>query len=119
MRKQLGYAHIPQRFAAIVHQFNQTVLSPYLNFHRPCLFPTDTVDPRGKVIKRYRYADVMTPYEKLKSLPNAETYLKPGLSFKTLNDIAYAISDNEAAKQLTKARGKLFKTIYQSQKPAA
>lgn len=119
VRKQLGYAHIPQRFAAIVHQFNQTVLSPYLNFHRPCLFPIEHLDARGKATKRYPYDQVMTPYEKLKSLPNAEAHLKPGLSFKTLDDIAYAISDNEAAERLTKARGKLFQTIYKSQKPAA
>ena len=39
VRKHLGYAHIPGRCAAAVHQSNHTVLSPYLNFHRPCFFP--------------------------------------------------------------------------------
>ncbi|BBE11151.1 hypothetical protein HH1059_20340 [Halorhodospira halochloris] len=41
-----------------------------------------------------------TPYEKLKSLANAEQYLKPGVTFKQLDEIAYAICDNEAARQL-------------------
>ena len=53
----------------------------------------------------------MTPYDKLKSLPGAETYLKPTLSFAILDEVAYAISDNQAADRLQKARQKLFHTI--------
>ena len=48
---------------------------PYLNFHRPCFFPTTEIDAKGKTVKRYRYADMMTPYEKLKSLQNADSFL--------------------------------------------
>jgi hypothetical protein len=119
VRKHLGYAHIPSRFADNVHAFNHSVLSPYLNFHRPCFFPTESVDARGKLRKHYRYSDMMTPYEKLKSLPKAQQYLKPGLSFQSLDDIAYAISDNEAARRLNKARNKLFQSINKTQNPAA
>jgi hypothetical protein len=54
---------------------------------------------------------MMTPYEKLKSLPKAKQFLKPGISFHSLDDIAYAISDNEAAKLLQEARDQLFETI--------
>ena len=54
---------------------------------------------------------MMTPYEKLKSLPGAEAYLKPGLSFAILDEIAYAMSDNQAADRLQKARQKLFHAI--------
>jgi len=54
----------------------------------------------------------MTPYDKLKSLPLASEYLKPGLSFERLDRLAYQISDNQAADQLQKARQKLFKTIH-------
>ncbi len=53
----------------------------------------------------------MTPYEKLKSLPGAKAYLKPALSFAILDEIAYALSDNQAADRLQKARQKLFHTI--------
>ena len=35
---------------------------PYLNFHRPCFFPTTEIDAKGKAVKRYRYKDMMTPY---------------------------------------------------------
>ena len=54
----------------------------------------------------------MTPYEKLKSIPDAKTYLKPGLSFAILDEVAYRISDNAAADAL-QPRRKLFTTIYE------
>ncbi|MGK0168369.1 MAG: hypothetical protein ACI9W2_000084 [Gammaproteobacteria bacterium] len=43
---------------------------------------------------------MMTPYDKLKSLPNAHTYLRQGLTFGTLDAQAHGISDNDAGEQL-------------------
>ena len=113
IRKQLGHGHIPSRCAAQVNAFTQQVLSPYLNFHRPCFFPTEQVDARGRVRKRYRDADIMTPYEKLKSLPDAAACLKPGTTFAKLDAVAVAMSDNdnEAAQALDEARTRLFRSI--------
>ena len=111
LRKHLGYAHIPARFANEVNTFTQYVLSPYLNFHRPCYFPTEVIDEHGRVRKRYRYQDIMTPYERLKSLPNAAQYLLPGVTFEQLDELALAISDNQAAQQLNEARQRLFRSI--------
>lgn len=54
---------------------------------------------------------MMTPYDKLKSLPNAESYLKEGVSFNEMDKTAYAITDNQSADRLQKARRLLFKTI--------
>ena len=54
----------------------------------------------------------MTPYDKLKSLPDAKGYLKPGVSFAILDQFAHQISDNQAADRLQKARQTLFKTIH-------
>ena len=119
VRKHLGYSHIPGRYAQQVSNFTVEVLSPYLNFHRPCLFPEEIVDARGKRKKRYPYANLMTPYEKFKSLPEAGQYLKPGITFKKLDDIAMQDSDNEAARHLNKARDRLFREINKSRKPAA
>ena len=119
VRKHLGYAHIPGRFASQVNAFTQGVLSPYLNFHRPCFFPTEDIDARGRLRKRYPYARMMTPYDKLKSLPEAERHLKPGISFQHLDASACAISDNEAARRLNQARAVLFRSINKAQQPAA
>ena len=113
IRKLFGYAHIPQRFAPLINDFNQQYLNPYINFHRPCFFPETRTDEHGKQRKIYRYANMMTPYDKLKSLPKAHDYLKPGGSFAILDTRAYQISDNQAADRLQKARQTLFKTIHE------
>ena len=112
VRKQFGYSHIPQRWASQINAFNREHLNPYINFHRPCFFPETRTDAKGKERKIYRYENLMTPYDKLKSLPNAKDYLKPGETFEILDTAAHQISDNQAAEQLQKARQKLFKIIH-------
>ena len=68
--------------------------------HRPCLFLTVCTNNKGKEKKKYRYEEVNTPYEKFKSLPDAKQYLKPGMTFKLLDDKAHEMTDNEAADHL-------------------
>jgi transposase InsO family protein len=119
VRKHLGYAHIPGRYASAVNDFTFNVLSPYLNFHRPCFFPEQIIDAKGRIKKRYRYEHMMTPYQKLKSLDNAVQHLKPEFTFDTLDALAMKQSDNDAARELNLARTKLFRLIKITQTPAA
>ena len=119
VRKHLGYSHIPQRFATPVNAFCSDYLNPYINYHRPCLFAEIITDAKGRQRKRYPYKLMMTPYEKLKSLPLATQFLKPGISFELLDEQANAMSDNEAAERLNNARSVLFKTIFNRSKTAA
>lgn len=119
VRKHFGYSHIPQRFAAEVNAFCRDYLNPYVNFHRPCFFPESSTDAKGKTRKKYRLKDMRTPYDKLKSLPNAESFLKPGITFQQLDQTATAFSDNEAAQRLNEARKRLFQSIVRRSKPAA
>lgn len=119
VRKHLGYSHIPGRYASQVNDFTLNVLSPYLNFHRPCFFPEEVCNDKGRITKRYRYEHLMTPYEKLKSLANAATFLKASITFQALDAIALKQSDNEAARQVTQARKELFQSINASQNHAA
>lgn len=119
VRKHLGYSHIPQKWAPLINKFNQSYLNPYINYHRPCFFAEVIVDKKGKERKRYPYDQMMTPYEKLKSLPNATSYLKPGTTFKQLDEIAHQISDNDAAERLQKAKTKLFQIIFEGTSWAA
>ena len=80
-------------------------------YHRPCFFSDLETDSKGKQRKTYPYDKMMTPYEKLKSLPHAESYLKPGLSFQEIEKIACSITDNQAAEQMNQAKSKIFQTI--------
>ena len=117
MRKHLGYSHIPQRSPALVNAFCRDHLNPYVNFHRPCLFAETSTDAKGR--KRYPYKLMMTPYEKLKSLHNADQFLKPAIIFEQLDAQAIAMSDNDAAQRLNDARAILFRTILNRSKTAA
>jgi len=111
VRKTLGYKHIPQKYAGIINDFDKDYLNPHINFHRPCFFPVIKVNEKGKEFKKYPYDSMMTPYEKLKSLPKSKNYLKDGMTFEIMDKLAYAITDNESADRLQKARQQLFKTI--------
>ncbi|BBJ23571.1 hypothetical protein [Candidatus Nitrotoga sp. AM1P] len=76
---------------------------------QPRTFFQETItDAKGKERKKYRYKDMMTPYEKLKSIPGASEYLKEDVTFKQLDAQAAKMSDNDAALALNNARKKLF-----------
>jgi len=111
IRKLFGYAHIPQRWASLINEFNHNTLFPYINYHRPCFFPKTITDSKGKDKKTYPYKCMMTPYDKLKSIENAKNYLKPDITFELLDKVALSQNDDQAAEQLQKERSKLFKTI--------
>jgi transposase InsO family protein len=111
VRKQLGYAYIPQRYAEPINEFNRDFFNPYINFHRPCFFPVSVINPKGKIKKTYPYNMVMTPYERLRSSSQAENYLRPGITFEKLETIANQMSDNQFAERMVKARSNLFQQI--------
>jgi transposase InsO family protein len=119
IRKQFGYTHIPQRHAQRINQYCREHLNPYLNYHRPCFFPEIHTDCRGKEKKCYPYASIHTPHDKLRSLPDAASHLKEGLTFASLDAQAYAMSDNTAAKRMNRAREKLFQAISKREPGAA
>ncbi len=119
VRKSFGYVHIPQQHAPLMDAFNREYLNPCINLHRPCHFPAIETDSKGKPKKRYLQKDMMTPYEKLKSLPDAAQYLKPGVTFEMLDAIAMKQSDLDAWTQFQKARAKLFDTIFGQTSKAA
>ena len=100
--------------------FHREHFNPYLNFHRPCYFPVETIDKKGKVVKRYPYEAMTTPYEKLKSLPDARS-LSSSLTSPLTPSIRslHAMSDNEAVKRMNAAKRKLFKAIFAGGKQVA
>ena len=98
----------------MINEFNRDFFNPYINFHRPCFFPVTVIDHRGKMKKKYPHEEVMTPYERLKSLPEAATYLAPGVTLAKLDAIAGQMSDNEFAERMVQARSDLFRQISRS-----
>jgi hypothetical protein len=113
VRKLYGYEHIHQHRASQFSVFNQTQVYRYVNFHRPCYFPTTAIDSKGKERKKYAYSDMMTPYDKLISLTNPMQYLKPDITLDQLNAFSQKMNDNDAAEQLNTARDTLFKQLHE------
>jgi len=114
VRKIFGYQHIPQKWASELNAFNLKYLFPYINFHRPCFFPITIIDEKGKQRKSYPAKNMMTPFDKLKSLPNAKKHLKPEVTFEILEKVVMEMTDSEAADLLQKERRKLFNQIFES-----
>jgi hypothetical protein len=81
-------------------------MDEYLNFHRPCGFATDKITDRGKITKVYDH--YLTPYEKLKTIPGWEKYLKPQITKEELALTSKKLSDNQSAEKMQAAKSKLF-----------
>ena len=111
VRKHLGYSHIPSHHAQTVNAFLRDQLTPYLNYHRPCFFPEITTDAKGRQRRRYPYRYMNTPYERLKQVTDATTFLKPGHTFTQLDRLARTMTDNQCADRLNTERVKLFQHI--------
>lgn len=113
IRKALGYLHIPRTAdnVAAINRWYSAWFVPYLNFHRPCAYRVTTIDVRGKQKHTYPKDGYMIPYEKLKSLPNAEQYLKPAMSFDLLDLQAYAMSDTQWAEAMQTQKTAMWESI--------
>lgn len=111
VRKNMGFEHINQSFCNDINSYYKNYFNPYLNFHRPCGFPSIIPDKtkKGRKIKVYDVYQV--PYERLKSIKGTEKFLKPMISFEKLDKIAYQYSDNEFAEILRKEERTLFEKI--------
>lgn len=113
VRKMFGYEHIAQRHAGRLNTFCVEYLNPFLNFHRPCLFATEMADAKkpGRIKRVYRASGVMTPLDKLTSLPEAGKFLRDGVTLEHLQQLARALSDVQAAEELNEARATLFRRV--------
>ena len=114
VRKNMGWEHINQSFCNKINDYYRNYFNPYLNYHRPCAFPSITIDKKGREKKVYHL--YQTPYERLKSLSETDWFLKPSLTFDKLDKIAYQYSDNEFAEIFREEERKLFEEIREYDK---
>lgn len=111
IRKNMGYTHINFRASKIISGFYEKWFNPYLNYHRPSLYASKIiVDHKGKERKHY---EASVPYEKLKEVSKDQktNFLKPGITFKQLDKIAYQESDNQFAYKMRMKEKELFDKI--------
>ena len=119
VRKHMGYSHIPQRYAQPINAFYQTTFNPWLNLHRPCLFATEVVTPKGKITKRYAHKDVKTPLACLAQLhEKGLASFNPGNTLQALLTRAAEQTDLAAAQQMQRAKSDLFASFSQPKRQA-
>ena len=118
IRKNLGYSYFSKQLVTPLNGWLIGYFNPYLNYHRPCLYQTDTITyPSGR--QKPVYGQIATPYEKLKEVyrktkGQKREFLKPGITFAKLDIIAYQCSDNEFAQLMREAERKLFNSMLKS-----
>lgn len=109
VRKHMGYGHIAGGHAARIQEFYVRYLNLYLNYHRPCGFPSITMDEKGKRHRSYPATDYATPYERLRSLRESGVSLKPGWTWERLQQIANSASDTEFAERMRRVKSELLR----------
>lgn len=112
VRKHMGYSHIPQKHAEPINQFYQQCFNPWLNLHRPSMFATEIISPKGKIVKRYSHKDVKTPLECLVLLDSKGLVnFKTGATLTALLIQANQMTDLAAAQQMQRAKSALFSSF--------
>jgi len=114
IRKWIGYSFIQQKYAEVVNQFYLGYFVEYLNYHKPCAFAREIVDPKkkGKIRKVYKLEDYQTPFEKLKTVPAKKQHFRGGITIANLEKIAMSRNDNQMAEAVQKARQEMDEVIY-------
>ena len=108
VRKHIGHEPIAVEHAEKLQRFYAADFNPYLNYHRPCGFATVETASNGKRRRRYRLADYRTPREKLLSLDELGSCLKPGITVAFLEQQAGRMSDTECALRMQRRKRELL-----------
>jgi hypothetical protein len=108
----MGWMHVNKNLADRINDYYRNYFNVYLNYHRPCGFPTIITDSKGKKKKVYKTYQV--PYDALKGITEASRFLKHGITFDSLDKIAYQYSDNEFAAIMREEERKLFDLIMKT-----
>lgn len=109
VRKHMGFWHIPKYEARKINNFYRDYFNEFLNFHRMCSYPTIVISSNGK--KKKVYEEVMTPCQKLLSIPNVENYLRKDMTIEILKEKMKKHSHIKFAKIMDEAKKKLFADI--------
>ena len=111
IRKHFGYFYVHKKYAPVINEYLDKYFNRFLNYHRPCAFPTRETLDNGKVKIHYKRENYKTPYEKLKEIDPEGEYLQDGFSYEKFDILAYSISDYEYLKKMKMAQSKMLQEI--------
>jgi hypothetical protein len=111
IRKHFGYIFREKKWAESIDRYLCAYFNRYLNYHRPCAFPTKKQLANGKVVIKYKSEDYKTPYKKLKEIDSKRKYLSKGITYGNLDRIEQEYTDFEYLKMMKKSYHKLLDTM--------
>src|SRR3989339_564383 len=83
-----------------------------INCSRPSIFPEIIISGKHKEVKKYKYKNTMTPFEKLKSIKGYKLFLKPNFRQLDLEAFLSNHSVNDFTERMVQAQNKLFNGIF-------
>ena len=112
IRKWIGYSFMGKDMYEDLNEFHK-VFNEYLNYHRCCLFSVDEESKTklGKIIKKYKQENCITPLTKLRSLPNFEQYLKSNVTVESLDVLERKHTDYQMAEIVQEKLATLYKVL--------
>jgi len=119
IRNWVGYSFMGKEMYENLNEFYD-VFNEYLNYHRCCLFPSEEVSKtkQGKIVKKYKQENCMTPLSKLRLLPNFERYLKPNITVASLNVLERKHTDYQMAMMVQDKLSNLYKVLMHETVPS-
>jgi len=111
IRKHFGYIYVHEECAPIINIYLDQYFNDFLDYHRPCAFPTRIQLPNGKITIIYKKSDYKTPYAKLKEVDPEGKYLHKGVSYDKLDKIAMKYSDYEYLKIMKEEQKKMIRKV--------
>ena len=115
---RFGYRHLGKHDKGVVLKFLVAATGISLQQTERLVRQWRETGAVRKVRRKYLARDVMTPYARFRSLPNAQVYLKPGMDFALLDAAAAAETDLHAARRVQTERRALFLRIAAGMAPA-
>ncbi len=116
IRKEMGYTPIDSKYIPQLDTFFKDYYDEYLNYHHPCGFPEIKIDDKGRIRKKYKQSDYMTPYQRLKFIDPKGKSLKKEFSFKEMDNIELRYSHNQYMKLVQIQKHEILKDIYSLKK---
>lgn len=112
IRKHFGYAYVKSTKAPLINIFLRKYFNDFLNYHRPCAFPTRERLGDGKVRVKYKKENYKTPYEKLKEIDPKGKSLRASVNYASLDMIEMEDTDYDYAVKMKKKYQELLRVLF-------
>jgi hypothetical protein len=118
-KRSKGHRGVIFAYSLRLTGYTRQHLTKLIGRYRQAHHCVDTIDAKGKLKKTYPQDQIMTPYERLTSMADYESTLRPGETAEVLQQRSVIMSDSEAAKLVQESRSRFFQLFNRRPKVVA